>query len=216
MKPSLPILYSFRRCPYAIRARLAIAQSGIAVEIREVVLRNKPQQLLAISPKGTVPVLLLENGKVLEESLDIMDWALFQKRHNNGLSNAAQQDIGQLIEQNDNSFKYYLDRYKYADRFPEQTELYYRTKAEFFLQDLELRLSKHPFLCGTNPSLADMAIFPFIRQFANVNAEWFQSSPYKNLNSWLRKQLESALFISIMDKYPAWKAESKVFIFKVA
>ncbi len=215
MKSSIPILYSFRRCPYAMRARLAIAQTGIAVELREVVLRNKPPQLLDISPKGTVPVLLLANGEVLEESLDIINWALSQQNQNNELSNHVEDDIKQLIEQNDSEFKYYLDRYKYADRYPDQTELYYRQKAEVFLKDLELRLSKHDFLCSNGESVADMAIFPFIRQFANVNIDWFQSSPYQRLNCWLNQHLESALFISIMHKYPAWQAESEALIFRV-
>lgn len=213
MKENHPILYSFRRCPYAMRARMAIAQASIAVELREVVLRNKPAQLLAISPKGTVPVLLLENGKLLEESLDIMHWAFSQQDKNNDISSDIAKDISQLIEQNDAEFKYFLDRYKYADRYTEQTELYYRQKAEAFIQELENRLSNHAFLCSNNISFADIAILPFIRQFANVNIHWFQSSPYQHVNHWLNKQLESALFISIMDKYPAWQADSKKLIF---
>ena len=213
MNKQLPILYSFRRCPYAMRARLAIAKSDITIELREVVLRNKPQHLLDISPKATVPVLALTDGQVIDESLDIMIWALSANDGDNWLSNGSVEDIKHLIQWNDGEFKYYLDRYKYADRYPEHNEQYYREKAEFFLIDLEKRLSKHAFLCSKKCSLADMAIFPFVRQFANVNAEWFLSSVYNNLNQWLTKQIESTLFISIMDKYPAWKPENEKLIF---
>ena len=125
-----PILYSFRRCPYAIRARLAIAKAEITVELREVVLRNKPQQLLDISAKGTVPVLQLQDGKIIDESIDIMHWALSYHDPGKWLENASLDDINHLIQWNDGKFKYYLDRYKYADRYPENTEIDYREKAE--------------------------------------------------------------------------------------
>ena len=208
-----PVLYSFRRCPYAMRARLAIAKSGISVELREVVLRNKPQQLLKISAKATVPVLLLNNEKVIDESLDIMAWALSCRDPDNWLNKDSAEDIERLIQWNDGEFKYYLGRYKYADRYPEYNERYYREKAEVFIQQLESRLSKHSYLCGKKCCLADLAIFPFIRQFANVNPEWFHASKYKKLNHWLNKHVESALFISIMEKYPAWQAGDKKLIF---
>jgi len=204
-----PILYSFRRCPYAMRARLAIAISAISVELREVVLRNKPQALLDISAKATVPVLQLQNGTIVDESLDIMHWALSLNDPDNWKNKERTDDINRLIRANDEAFKYYLDRYKYADRYPEHSEQYYREKAEVFLTELENRLSKHSYLCGENRCLADMAIFPFIRQFANVDLDWFQSSDYKKLNLWLKQQIESDLFISIMDKYPAWQAGDK-------
>ena len=209
----LPVLYSFRRCPYAMRARLAILKSGISVELREVVLRNKPQQLLETSPKGTVPVLLLGNGEVIDESLDIMDWALSFRDTDNWLNKNSAEDINQLIQWNDGEFKYYLDRYKYADRYPEHDELYYREKAEVFLVELENRLSKQAYLCGKKCCLADMAIFPFIRQFSNINTEWFHSSKYKKIDHWLNQHIESALFITIMDKYPAWQASDKAILF---
>ncbi len=208
-----PVLYSFRRCPYAMRARLAIAKSGISVELREVVLRNKPQQLLKISAKATVPVLLLNNEKVIDESLDIMAWALSCRDPDNWLYKDSAEDIERLIQWNDGEFKYYLDRYKYADRYPEYNELYYREKAEVFLVELEKRLSKQSYLYGEKCSLADMAIFPFIRQFANVNPEWFHASKYKKLCHWLNQHIESALFISIMEKYPAWQVGDKKLIF---
>jgi len=199
------ILYSFRRCPYAMRARMALANSGLIVELREILLRNKPQQLLDISAKGTVPVLLLGNGSVIDESLDIMLWALSKNDPSHWFNNDLIKDINQLIQENDGEFKYYLDRYKYADRYPDHEPLYYRQQAEKFLIDLEQRLSQHKFLCSNNCSLADIAIFPFIRQFANVDFAWFQSSNYCNLNQWLNNHIESKLFQSIMDKYPAWK-----------
>jgi glutathione S-transferase len=207
-----PVLYSFRRCPYAIRARLAIVKSGINVELREVILRNKPRQLLEISAKATVPVLLLKNGAVIDESLDIMTWALSYRDADNWLNKDSSEDIARLIQWNDGEFKYYLDRYKYADRYPEHDELYYRKKAEVFLVELESRLSKQTYLCSEKCHLADMAIFPFIRQFANVNPEWFHSSKYKKLNHWLNQHIESALFISVMEKYPAWQAGDKKLI----
>lgn len=138
MADNLPILYSFRRCPYAIRARMAIIYASIPVEIREVELKNKPEDMLAISPKGTVPVLEITNGAVIEESLDIMRWALAQHdlEHWLRFSNEA----GRLIKWNDGDFKYYLDRYKYADRFPDFSQENYRKQAEVFLTELEARL----------------------------------------------------------------------------
>jgi len=212
--PLLPILYSFRRCPYAMRARLAIANSLISVELREVVLRNKPQSLLDISPKGTVPVLLLTDTTVVDESLDIMYWSLSINDPDHWLTEDFIMEIQQLIEWNDGDFKYFLDRYKYADRYPEQSEQFYREKAESFLIELENRLSQQQFLCSNNCSLADTAIFPFIRQFANVDSDWFQSSKYQKLNQWLNKHLESELFISIMKKYPAWKEGDTQVVFQ--
>ena len=208
-----PILYSFRRCPYAIRARLAIAKAEVNVELREVVLRNKPQQLLDISAKGTVPVLELQEGKVIDESIDIMHWALSYHDPDHWLKNASFDDINHLIQWNDGEFKYYLDRYKYADRYPENTETFYREKAEYFLFELEKRLTKQPFLCSEGCSLADIAIFPFIRQFAAVNGNWFELSSYKNLKDWLNQHINSSLFTFVMNKYPAWESGQRVLFF---
>jgi len=198
-----PILYSFRRCPYAMRARLAIAYSQQSVSLREIILKAKPPEMLLLSAKGTVPVLQLYNGEVLDESLDIMVWAL----SNNDPDNWLTDDIAPLlalIETNDSEFKGWLDKYKYADRFPEQDERYYREHCEYFLVQLENRLTHHRYLFSNHISLADMAIFPFIRQFASVNKPWFEQSPYPQLKKWLDEQLNSALFLSIMDKYPTW------------
>lgn len=202
MTNHLPILYSFRRCPYAIRARLAITYAGIPVEIREVQLRHKPGQMLAMSPKGTVPVLQLPDGKVIEESLDIMYWALAQNDPDNWRNTS--EDSERLIQWNDGDFKYYLDRYKYADHYPEFPESYYRSQGEIFLAKLESKLTKNQYLSGNHFSILDAAIFPFIRQFAAVDNQWFLSSEYRCLNNWLNGLLASDLFVSVMVKYPVW------------
>jgi glutathione S-transferase len=200
---SLPILYSFRRCPYAIRARLAITYAGITVEIREVQLKHKPEQMLAISPKGTVPVLQLPDGKVIDESLVIMRWALAQNDPERWLD--AGEDAEKLIQWNDGEFKYYLDRYKYADRYPEFPALYSRNEGEKFLAELETKLSQNQHLIGRHCSIADAAIFPFIRQFAAVDYQWFNSSNYPHLKSWLSELIESDLFLAVMFKVTDWK-----------
>ncbi len=200
MSKTLPILYSFRRCPYAIRARLALAYSGIPVEIREVQLKHKPEQMLAVSPKGTVPVLLLPSGKVIDESLGIMNWALAQHDPEHWLDSG--EDSVRLIQWNDGDFKYYLDRYKYTDRYPEYSANYYRCKAETFLTELEAKLAQHAYLGGNYLSLLDAAIFPFIRQFTAVDSQWLISSDYQNLNNWLNGLLKCDLFASVMVKYP--------------
>lgn len=200
MPNSLPILYSFRRCPYAIRARLAITYAGIPVEIREVQLKQKPEHMLAISPKGTVPVLQLPDGKVIEESLDIMHWALAQHDSEHWLD--AGEDAERLIQWNDGDFKHYLDRYKYGDRYPEFPVGYYRSQGEMFLAELESKLSQTPYLGGSHFSIADAAIFPFIRQFAAVDSNWFHASDFSNLNSWLNGLVRSDLFLTVMVKSP--------------
>jgi glutathione S-transferase len=205
---SVPILYTFRRCPYAIRARLAIAVSGAEVEQREVALRNKPQAMLALSPKGTVPVLQLVDGSVIDESFDIMRWALAQNDPENWLGeNASALNAAlNLIQENDGPFKYYLDRYKYADRYPEHAADYYRDQAATFLQRLDDALGANKYLLGDRPSLADMAIFPFIRQFSAVDKDWFYSSRYTHLIKWLDELLASTLFEGVMKKNDCWRA----------
>lgn len=208
-----PVLYSFRRCPYAIRARMAIAHSGIFVELREVVLRNKPREMLEISPKGTVPVLQLQNGTVIDESLEIMEWALTQKAENSWMNTSLNSDIFSLVNYNDEEFKYFLDRYKYADRYPEHTQMYYRNKAEVFLTKLEQGLRSHSYLCSDHFSLADAAIFPFIRQFANVDLPWFETSEYQAVKKWLNQLLETSLFLSVMKKYDPWSPGDPIQLF---
>ena len=203
----LPILYSFRRCPYAIRARLAIKASYIAVELREVLLADKPKEMISCSPKGTVPVLHLFNGRVIDASREIIDWAL-QQHDPNGWSPKTVVEISEtnrLIEMNDNEFKQHLDHYKYADRFPEAPMEYYREQAEPFLQQLESKLTQHKFLITDSISLADIAIFPFVRQFAYVDKSWFDQSDYKKLQKWLNDFITMDLFADVMRKYPRWK-----------
>jgi len=254
---SLPILYSFRRCPYAMRARVAVLLSGRSVELREVVLKNKPDEMLAVSPKGTVPVLVLDDGvvnnasdnisdgisdsanddkMVVDESLDIMSWAL------SGIDSIAIENIlfndtlndeniinrafktgvfdfslidtsSELIQYNDQKFKYYLDRYKYADRYPEHDERHYREKGMAFIQILEERLNLTPFLNGDALTLDDVAIFPFVRQFAHVDREWFFAQSYPRLIAWLSAWLESSVFKKAMKKYKPWLADQEKEVF---
>ena len=199
-----PILYSFRRCPYAMRARMAIRYSQLRVELREIEFKNKPAAMLQASPKGTVPVLVCDDATVIDESLDIMHWALQQNDPEGWLQAAQQKDIDQLISENDASFKTHLDHYKYAVRFPEHSALYYRQQGETFLQQLEQRLNRHEFLLGDSVSLADVALFPFVRQFAHVDLAWFDAAPYPGLRRWLNRWLESELFLSVMKKRPVW------------
>lgn len=206
---SSAILYSFRRCPYAMRARLALSLSEQKVELREIVLKNKPKSMLNYSPKGTVPVLIVKDTEgsetVIDESLDIMQWAFEKNDPQHYLRNETFEEVLQLISENDGTFKFYLDRYKYADRYPEKSEQEYREQGEVFLRLLDERLSKYTYLFGNEPCLADIAIFPFVRQFAHVDLKWFEQSPYPNLKSWLDAYKSSEVFLGIMKKYPAWQ-----------
>jgi glutathione S-transferase len=197
---ALPTLYTFRRCPYAIRARLAVAVSGVAVTEIEVKLSDKPASMLALSPKGTVPVLRLTAGGVIDESLDIMDWALSQ--NDPAHWGAVDRDAANaLITINDSTFKSALDRYKYPERYPEFPTIHYRdVEAAPFLQTLELQLSQRPYLLGEHSSIADAAIFPFIRQFVAVDAGWFGASEYRQLKRWHDDWLASDLFQRVMKK----------------
>jgi glutathione S-transferase len=199
----LPILYSYRRCPYAMRARMALSYAGIPVEIREISLKDKPAHMLQVSAKGTVPVLVLANGQVIDQSLEIMQWAL-QQRDADGWLSADPQHAALLIAENDGSFKQSLDRYKYAIRFPAHAAEDYRQQGALFLAKLELRLQQTSFLLSNKISLADIAIFPFIRQFAAVDSDWFESSDYIKLKSWLQRMVESELFQGVMVKYPTY------------
>ncbi|RVU86627.1 glutathione S-transferase [Leucothrix sargassi] len=203
-----PILYSFRRCPYAMRARLAISLAEQQVVLREVVLRDKPEHMLEISPKGTVPVLQLIDGTVLEESFDIAMWALKLNDPQNLLANADQLDqMLAMIEENDGTFKDALDRYKYANRFPEQTDVDYRQQGELFIKKLEQRLRSHEYLFGDKASFADIAIMPFVRQFAHVDKAWFDQADYPAVQRWLAHWLTSDVFLSIMSKYEQWQPD---------
>lgn len=208
MKAELPILYSFRRCPYAMRARLAIAASGQQVELREVVLRDKPEEMLAASPKATVPVLILPNGSVLEESLDVIDWALGQKDREQWLGFSSDQldEMRGLIRTLDGPFKASLDRYKYENRFDSVSARAERDKGSEFVRELDQMLTGKTYLYGETFSLADGAILPFIRQFAHVDKEWFWAQDWPNVLRWLEAFLASDRFTSIMKKYPKWQA----------
>ena len=216
MTSSYPFLYSFRRCPYAMRARLGILFAELQVELREITLKNKPPQMLAISPKGTVPVLQLLDGTVIEESREIMIWALAQ-RDSQGLLNAETLlEANALIDKNDNEFKYWLDRYKYADRHIEMSQTEYRQKGEAFLQLLEELLTKNPYLLGKSVTLADIGIVPFVRQFAHVDRDIFYSLPYPNLQRWLQDWLSHPLFLQAMTKFQPWQEKDDVVVFPAA
>ena len=201
-----PILYSFRRCPFAMRARMALCAARIEVEIREVRLSDKPQQLLHVSPSGTVPVLQLASGQVLIESLEIMRWALEQCDPEGWLQCAPAAPEAALIAENDGGFKAALDRYKYADRHPQKTQTHWRAEAERFVVVLESLLQGRDYLFGSRCSLADVAIFPMLRQFAAVEREWFNTAPYPRLTGWLQRFFDDQIFVASMGKLPFWRA----------
>lgn len=203
----LPVLYSFRRCPYAMRARLAIAVSGHVCELREIVLRDKPPSLLAASPKGTVPVLIDTDGRVIDQSLDIMLWALGQNDPEGWLApgQGGLHAALALIARCDDEFKPLLDRYKYPQRFGLDTGHAHRDEAGLWLQGLDKSLQASPFLFGNSPSLADMAIAPFIRQFAHTDKDWFQAQAWPCLQAWLDAWMNSPLFEQVMKKYSPWR-----------
>ena len=200
----MPILYSFRRCPYAMRARMALAASGAEVMLREVLLKDKPAELLAASPKATVPVLVLSDGRVVEESLDVMQWALEYRDPLNWLEGEALDS--DWISACDGDFKHWLDRYKYAERYPGHTAEDYRQNAEAFIQKLEDQLSSTDWVGGDAANAVDVALFPFMRQFAGVDPSWWQQAPYPHVQQWLENWLNSALFSAIMAKYPRWES----------
>ena len=206
---SLPIVYTFRRCPYAMRARLAIELCEVNVEYREILLRNKPIQMLKSSPKGTVPVLVLNNQQVIDESLDIIYWTLEKNDLLNLLKTTSLDAEKRLIAINDSQFKMWLDKYKYAVRFPEQTMESYRDNCAFFLDKLNSLLNKNKFLFGNNLGLADIAIFPFIRQFVSVDKIWFDSTKYDYLKSWLSENINSDLYKAIMVKKEVWRGDPR-------
>ena len=192
-----PLLYSFRRCPYAIRARMALAVSGTACRIREVSLRDKPAALIAASAKATVPVLVLADGRVIDESLDIMRWALGRNDPENWLEG----DDAALIAANDGVFKHHLDRTKYPERYGSDPAEH-RAAALEILAVLDRRLAGSFWLCGARRSLTDAALLPFVRQFAAIDRAWFDARPLPALQRWLAAGLESALFVDVMRPVP--------------
>ena len=209
---NFPILYSLQNCPYAMRARLALLLSEQTIIIRAITLKNKPQAMLDASPKGTVPVLVLADGTVIEESIDIMHWALQQNDPNNLLAQAqpdTQQAIIALIQRGDDQFKHPLEQYRAAKRYHRDTELKWRQQCEVFIQELEQRLTDNGFFIGNSVSLADYAFIPFMRQFGRVDRKWFATAPYPKVKAWLSTQLQSQLYARMMNKHQLWSQEAQ-------
>ncbi len=203
-----PLLYSFRRCPYAMRARLALQAAGVEVELREIALKHKPPELLQASPKATVPVLVLPGGVVLEQSLDIMRWAL-QQRDPLGwlpLFSVTRDDTLACIALNDGPFKQALDRYKYPARFALADGLAWRAQGAIILQQWQDRLATQPALQGKHWGLLDAAIAPFVRQFAHTDKAWFAAQAWPQLQAWLAAFEASSAFAAVMEKLPLWQA----------
>ncbi|QNP49023.1 glutathione S-transferase [Diaphorobacter aerolatus] len=207
---ALPILYSFRRCPYAIRARLALAYGRMACELREIKLRDKPQAMLEASPKATVPVLVLSNGTVIDQSLDVMLHALRMRDDDGWLQphKGSLQDMLALIARNDEFFKPALDRTKYPDRYPSDERVAAARDAREWLGALNNRLENTDYLFGLHASLADMALLPFVRQFAAIDKEAWSRTPWPHLQAWLQRFLDSALFAEVMQTHPVWQPGS--------
>tara|TARA_R110002074_G_scaffold221339_4_gene391922 strand:- start:166 stop:849 length:684 start_codon:yes stop_codon:yes gene_type:complete len=215
---ALPILYSLQNCPYAMRARLAILLAQQTVKLRAIDLKNKPADMLTLSAKGTVPVLILENKvdvdnesevkkQIIDESLDIMLWALNINDPDDLLYSQTPDCLNEMlaiIEENDTQFKPTLEQYKRAKRYHNEDEEHYRQLCEPFVQQLESRLTQHAFLMGATPSLLDYALLPFMRQFSRVNRQLYLQGPYTHLQAWLNQQLQSRLFSKAMFKYPLW------------
>ena len=210
MSQARPILYSFRRCPYAMRARMAIAQAGIECRLREVVLRDKPVEMLEASPKGTVPVIVQPDGQVIDESLDVMAWALEQNDAESWLTpeHGTRTDMDALVAECDGPFKRALDRYKYPNRYETEgvDRFEQREIGLEFLKHLNMKLAGRGHLFGNRISYADIAIFPFVRQFANTDRAWFDALELPHLQAWLVSHLDSDLFRHVMPKFPQWNA----------
>ncbi|MEO0399576.1 MAG: glutathione S-transferase [Pseudomonadota bacterium] len=197
------VLYSFRRCPYAMRARMAIKAAGVAVELREVLLKDKPAAMLEASAKGTVPVLVLPDGAVIDESLDVMHWAL-QQYDPFGWLNGDAEESDALIGDNDGPFKRHLDRYKYATRYDDADPAADREAGAAFLHTLNRKLEGGGSLLGDLDTLVDIALFPFVRQFRIADPDWFDAAEWPALHAWLARLTQSALFQSVMEKYAPW------------
>ena len=212
-KNNLPILYSFRRCPYAMRARMAIHISGQKCELREVLLRDKPPSMLEYSAKGTVPVLILQDGNVIDESLDVIDWALNLNDPDDWQRSKDTKKTKELIKINDGEFRYHLDRYKYSKRYDNEDPEFHRKKCLKFIELINNELNNSEYIFDDNISYADIVLLPFIRQFRIADIEWFDSLPYDNLKKWLSSFLGSSLLNSIMKKYDLWKEGDKSIVF---
>ncbi len=207
----LPVLYSFRRCPYAMRARLVLYTSGIKCELREVVLRDKPEEMIEISPKATVPVLQLQDGCVIDESHDIAVWAIGQNDPNGWAQYLD--EMSALVDINDFKFKTHLDKYKYSSRNPELSKEEHRENANFYFEHLESLLEKNGFLSANKQTVTDLAVFPFIRQFAFVDKDYFDGLEYEHLKKWLEYHLNTEMFKNIMSKYVQWVPDSETVYF---
>lgn len=201
-----PILYSFRRCPYAMRARLALLSSGIVCTHREILLRDKPSSMLEASPKGTVPVLVRGEGDVLDESLDVAFWALKTRDPENWLApwSGDRAAADALIARNDGPFKHHLDRYKYASRYEDADAAEHRAEGLNVLEDLNVRLAEARYLGGAHFTFLDAAIAPFIRQFRIPDKDWFDQLDLPHLRKWLSDFMESDRFAIVMTKYRVW------------
>ncbi|MEC7307217.1 glutathione S-transferase [Vibrio gigantis] len=212
----LPILYSLRRCPYAMRGRMGIALSQQKVLLREIVTKDKPSELLASSPKGTVPVLVLPNGQIIEQSIEVMNWALQQNdpqdllRSNNP---TLSEQVQQLIKTNDDDFIGYLEKYRASVRYRNVDTEQRRRACEGFISELESKLAQHEYLFGDTPSLADFAVMPFVSQFVRVEKKWFVQSEYQNVGRWLRAHLDSKLYTQVMKQYPLWNETKQDCVF---
>ena len=212
----LPVLYSLRNCPYAMRARIAIFKAQQIVILRDIVLSNKPKEMITASPKATVPVLVLENGFVIEESLAVMLWALNETDPDDLLQSQHEQNLLamlKLIKCFDDEFKTYLEQYKCAKRYQENNITECRERCELFIKMLEVRLTEHSFLMSNKESLADIAILPYIRQFARIERQWYLQSPYPKVRQWLNHYLQSPMFTRVMAKYPLWLDNYEVVLF---
>ncbi|MFT6491090.1 MAG: glutathione S-transferase [Parvibaculaceae bacterium] len=212
------VLYSFRRCPYAMRGRMALMVSGVEVELREVVLRNKPAAMLEASPKATVPVLICDDGTIVDESFDVMLWALEQHDPDQWLAPLEEDKAAMLalIAENDGPFKHNLDRYKYATRYEDVDGTEYRTMGVAFLEKLNDRLASRAYLFGERLALADFAIMPFIRQFRVADAAWFDAQDWPHLRRWLAELMTGPLFSAVMAKYAPWTPEDAGVVFSRA
>jgi glutathione S-transferase len=211
---SLPILYSLRNCPYAMRARIGIHKAQLQIDLREVNLKQKPAEMLAASAKGTVPILVLDNAAqpptIIDESLDVMLWALTKNDPDDLLYSFDQNALPKmldLIRLFDDEFKTCLNAYKAASRYREDNVTEYRQACEVFIQGLETRLSDNAFLMSAQESLADIALMPFIRQFAKVERQWYLQAPYPRVREWLNFYLQSGMFTRVMAKHEFWRGE---------
>lgn len=210
----MPILYSFRRCPYAMRARLAILSAGISVELREILLRDKPQAMIEASAKATVPVLVLDDGSVIDESRDVARWALTTEDPEKWLATDLNA-LNAIIDNNDGPFKRALDRYKYPNRYPDEAVVAetQRDIAAETIRAYEARLEQSSWLLGDNASWADYAVLPFVRQYAHVDKDWFWARPWPHVIAWLDHFLTSERFGDVMTKFPLWVEGAEPIVF---